>query len=227
MDLSIDLIPEILKFVNNASYLATACTVNRIFHKNASSLLYKKIAIYSWMKDGKKRVVTLFSTLSCCPNLASYVCSLGEPMKSPWFPIFLNIHLLEIYDCPKSFSDSFLFEVLNGLQNCINLRSCAWTRDGTITSQILETLSSSSTIHELEINGHSDRKYDPQLLLRFKNLVKISIIMPSRGVVNHLEDWVVLNQRSLRSLSLICKVWDFLFSCQLSNDSKGIDIDNR
>lgn len=215
MDLSADLILEILKFVNNASHLASACIVNRTFHRFASPLLYKEIAISSWMKDGKKRVISLFSTLSRCPNLASFVRSLRELMQLPLFS--LNMLLLEIRDSPKFFSSSFLSDVLDGLHNCINLRSFAWTRDGTITSQILETLSSCSIIHELEINGHSDRRYDPQLLLRFKNLVKVSIIMPSSGMVNRLEDWVVLNQRSLRSLSLICKVWIlfFLANCRL------------
>jgi len=78
MDLSIDLILEILKFINNPSHLASACLVNRIFHRFASPLLYERIAIYSWMKDGKKRAVTLFSTLSRCPKLASFVRSLGK-----------------------------------------------------------------------------------------------------------------------------------------------------
>ena len=137
--------------------------------------------------------------------------------------------LIEICDCPKSFSESFLSEVLKGLQLCINLRSCAWTRDGTITSQILESLSSCPNLHELELNGRSDRRYDPQLLLKFKNLDKVSIIMPSSGVVNRLKNWVLLNQHSLRSLSLVCKVWIFsLFHTNSrSNDNQGIYIDNR
>jgi hypothetical protein len=88
MDLSSDLILEILKYIDNTSHLASACLVNRIFHRYASPLLYRHIAIYSWMKDAKKRVVTLFSTLSRRPNLAFFVRSLGELMHQD-FCVFL------------------------------------------------------------------------------------------------------------------------------------------
>ena len=213
MDLSSDLILEILKFIDNTSHLASACLVNRIFHRYASPLLYKHITIYSWMKDAKKRVVTLFSTLSRRPNLAFFVHSLGKRTYQLWLR-HCHVFLIEICDCPKFFSESFLSEVLKGLQLCINLRRCAWTRDGTITSQILESLSSCQNLREIELNGRSDRRYDPHLLLRFKNLDKVSIIMPSSGVVNCLKDWVLLNQYSWRSLSLVCQVRIFFIFIQ-------------
>jgi hypothetical protein len=78
MDLSVDLVLEILKFISNPSHLASTCLVNHIFHKFAAPLLYERVAIYSWMKDGKKRAAMLFSTLSRCPNLALFVHCLGK-----------------------------------------------------------------------------------------------------------------------------------------------------
>jgi hypothetical protein len=111
--------------------------------------------------------------------------------------------------------------VSQGLRNCTNLRSCTWTRDGSLTSDILlalanpfpppnGTLSSHSTsihaLRELEINGHHARFYDPKLLLQFKWLEKISLIMPTVKVIQVLEEWVEVVRDSLRSLNIICKV---------------------
>jgi len=122
--------------------------------------------------------------------------------------------------------------ILQGLQNCTNLRSCTWTRDGSLTSDILlallnpsqsstrgshllSSLPSSSTpghqLRELEINGHHSNLYNPKLLLNFRCLERICIIMPTLEVVQILEEWVKVVQESLKSLDVICKVFLFFY----------------
>ncbi|KAJ3561883.1 hypothetical protein NP233_g9923 [Leucocoprinus birnbaumii] len=155
-------------------------------------------------------VVQLFRTLSTCPQLARYV------------------RRLEIRDFPRNaLSDDVLESISQGLRNCTGLHSCTWTRDGSLTSNILLALSepssytngttndirsapaTSATIHtlrHLEINGHHSNFYNPKILLRFKWLERISIIMPTIEVVQVLEEWVKLVQESLKSLNIICKM---------------------
>lgn len=142
----------------------------------------------------------------------------------------------EIRDFPKNlFPDEVLGLILRGLRNCTNLRSCTWTRDGSLTSDILLALlnpSQSSTrrssfpslltpghqLRELEINGHHSNLYDPKLLLNFKWLERICIIMPTAEVVQILEEWVKVVQESLKSLDVICKVFlIFNLSCLVWN----------
>lgn len=125
--------------------------------------------------------------------------------------------------------------VLQGLKNCVNLHRCAWTRDGSLTSEILQSLLCASAsveapdaetrdipleyfhkeelmmrlenrgLRELEVNGH-DGFYNRVLLLGFVGLERISLIMPSAAVVALLPTWTSLNHKTLRRLTLICKV---------------------
>lgn len=60
-------------------------------------------------------------------------------------------------------------------------------------------------LRELEINGH-DGYYNRVLLLGFVGLERISLIMPSAPVVALLPTWTSLNHKTLRKLTLICKV---------------------
>jgi hypothetical protein len=115
-------------------------------------------------------------------------------------------------------------DVLRGLKNCVNLHRCAWTRDGSLTSEILQALLCTSAnvevdadkeeltmrlenrgLRELEVNGH-DGFYNRVLLLGFVGLERISLIMPSAAVVALLPTWTSLNHKTLRRLTLICKV---------------------
>jgi len=140
------------------------------------------------------------------------------------------MHFSEIRGFPKNlFPDEVLGLILRGLRNCTNLCSCTWTRDGSLTSDILLALlnpSQSSTrrssfpslltpshqLRELEINGHHSNLYDPKLLLNFKWLERICTTMPTAEVVQILEDWVKVVQESLKSLDVIfnlsCLVWN-------------------
>jgi hypothetical protein len=122
--------------------------------------------------------------------------------------IFFLILFAEIRDFPKAITlhdNDVLTNVVTGLQNCVNLASCTWTRDGVLSTEILEALHSCQKLRALEINGHSEGHYDPRSLLGFKNLEQISIIMPSLALAAQLKSWITMNGYSLRSLTLICK----------------------
>lgn len=163
----------------------------------------------------------LFYTLSHYPYLALLVYRLGKPLRRclPQSPNPCS--LLEIRDFPKAVTnldDNLLSYVLKGLKNCTNLRSCIWTRDGSLTSDILEALHQCKNLRELELNGHNIGNYDPQLLLKFTELHRISLIMPSVPVVCQLKPWLSAAGASLRSLTLICKVCrtQWLLPCDLT-----------
>jgi hypothetical protein len=95
---------------------------------------------------------------------------------------------------------------IRSLYNAKNLRSLTWTRDGALTSAILEALHHNLDLSEISINGNHVGNYDPALLLGLTRLQTISVIMPTAEVVNMLLHWVKISGERLRSLTLICKV---------------------
>jgi hypothetical protein len=97
--------------------------------------------------------------------------------------------------------------LIQGLFNCINLNSCVWTRDGSLTNDILLTLQAPNraNLKELEINAHSNHLYDASLLPNFASLRRLVLIMPDADTVKHLTDWCANLGESLRELSVICK----------------------
>ncbi|KAF8958990.1 hypothetical protein BDZ97DRAFT_1923300 [Flammula alnicola] len=190
LDLPIEILPEILEYVVKPQHLAKLCLVNKTFRPFATSRLYEKIYIYSWHREGKSKVVKLFNTLSRYVYLANH------------------LRRLEIRDFPKAVTtvdNDILNHVLRGLRNCTNLKSCTWTRDGSLNSDIFKALQQCPHLRELEFNGHNDGHYDPRLLLGFTNLQRILIIMPSPAVVSQLNPWLTVTGTSLRSFTLICK----------------------
>jgi len=116
--------------------------------------------------------------------------------------------MLEIRAFPKALSSELdMLDIIpKGLRNCTNLRACTWTRDGSLNSDILRALQTSGSLRELEINGHDDGNYDPDLLKGFANLTRISLIMPSGSVIAQLKSWMELTGNTLKALTLICKV---------------------
>ncbi|PPQ99304.1 hypothetical protein CVT24_009172 [Panaeolus cyanescens] len=190
LDLPVEILPEILTYVIKPHHLAAACLVNQTFRRFAVPLLYESIRIYSWHREGKAKVMLLFDTLARHGYLA------------------MLVKRLEIRDFPKAITildTDVLNHVLRGLKNCANLGACTWTRDGSLNSDILETLTHCSEIRELEFNGHNEGNYDPRLLLSFTKLNRISIIMPSGPVLAQLKPWLSVTGSTLRSLTLICK----------------------
>ncbi|KAJ6462586.1 hypothetical protein C8R45DRAFT_1220543 [Mycena sanguinolenta] len=190
-DLPLELLSQILFHLPRVQHLASACRVNKTFYDFGVSRLYERASIYSWHKHAKVKVVCLFKTLADYPHLAKYVLR------------------LEIRDFPKVFKALRRGEleelVVCGLRNCVNLRSCTWTRDGALNSAMLRVLQECDNLAELEINGHSDGHYDAGVLGGFAHLQRVSVIMPSADVVGQLPLWMARTGPQLRSLTLICK----------------------
>ncbi|OCH90186.1 hypothetical protein OBBRIDRAFT_777389 [Obba rivulosa] len=191
LDLPIELLPLILQHIVRPSHFAALCLVSKSFYDFAVSRLYERIYIYAWHREGKTKVLKLFQTLASCYRLA------------------LHVRQLVIRDFPKeqwgSAHEKVLDHCLRGLRNCVYLRSCTWTRDGSLTSEILEALVESPQLAALEINGRDGWDYDHRILTRFTHLQRLSIIMPSSRVVGILPAWFTVTGATLRHLTLICK----------------------
>ena len=163
------------------------------------------------LPHSRPQVVQLFTTLSKCSHLAKLVHRLGSSLVERLFPNHsLTFPYADLREFPKAFASNSEFTldtVLAGLHNCTDLQACTWTRDGSLTSGILRALQNSSgSLQELEINGRSDASYDPRVLRGFASLTRISLIMPSAAVVQQLEGWMEVTGRTLRSLTIVCKV---------------------
>lgn len=193
MDIPLELLIVIFDFVLNPSHLAAFCLVNRAFNQFATPVLYRHIYIFPWYKYSKLKVFSLFRTLVESPHLAAY------------------IQTLEIRDFPKEIftvNHSYLLGCCaRAIRQCTNLRSCTWTKDGSISSELLESLLNCQQLRELEINGNS-AEYDPLILTQFQSLRKISLIMPSVHVLNVLPLWIKASGPTLRNLRIICRVWN-------------------
>ncbi|KAH8829135.1 hypothetical protein DL96DRAFT_1814408 [Flagelloscypha sp. PMI_526] len=191
--LPLDVLPLIIDGLTKRSHIATACLVSRPFYDVAVILLYRVISVYAWHKDGKSKTIQLFTVLAENASLARYV------------------RVLELRDFPKaqigqySKHEALLRLTVAGLRNCSFLRSCTWTRDGTLDSSILEALANLSGLRSLEINGHDSGNYDASILLRFPHLDKLSFIMPSARIAHQLPLWTQSHSGQLRHLTLICK----------------------
>jgi len=94
------------------------------------------------------------------------------------------------------------------LQQCVNLQTCIFTRDGALNSDVIRALQTgcANSLQELEINGRTSPYFDARLLLGFSKLQRISIIMPDAPLLSMLLEWVQISGHSLKHLSLICKV---------------------
>jgi hypothetical protein len=92
-----------------------------------------------------------------------------------------------------------------GLENCVHLKGCTWTRDGALTSDILKSLGRCPELTDVTINGQYSLQYEPMDLIQLLHLSKISLIMPSTSVLEILPRWFQATGRSLTNLALICK----------------------
>ncbi|KAL5520814.1 hypothetical protein ACEPAF_2817 [Sanghuangporus sanghuang] len=191
VDLPVEVLPLIIQHVLRPSHLVQLCLVNKDFHESTVPVLYERPAIYAWYREAKNRATQLFRTLCNCPKLARYV------------------RRLELRDFPKAISRDSANQLthlcVSGLANCVNLTSCTWTRDGTLKEDILEALSRCPSLQAIEINGRHAHNYDPELLLRFARLRRISVIMPTAEVVHALPGCFQRNLETLQELTIICK----------------------
>ncbi|KAI1787138.1 hypothetical protein LXA43DRAFT_1167597 [Ganoderma leucocontextum] len=209
--LSVELLPIVVQHIVRPSHLAAICLVNQsfYFYTFALPLLYERIFIYAWHKEGKVKVFKLFRTLADYPDLVRLVQKLPQyslPEQESWNCSDMRA---VIRDFPKALQsedhDTILEHCLAGIRNCIHLSACTWTRHGSLTSSALETLADFSRLQELEINGENTGYYDPRILPRFSHPRKPPLIMPSTAVIGVLLPWARNTSQSLNHLSVICK----------------------
>lgn len=67
-DLPVELLPLVVLHVVRPSHLAALCLVNKTFYTFAVPLLYERVFIYAWHKEGKSK--------ACCP-VSSRICPTG------------------------------------------------------------------------------------------------------------------------------------------------------
>ena len=101
-----------------------------------------------------------------------------------------------------------------GLENCVQLKVCIWTRAGSLTSDILKSLGRCPELTDITINGELSSNYMPMDVVQLLRLSKISLIMPSMSVLEILPRWLQAMGRSLTSLALICKACLCPFVCR-------------
>lgn len=95
---------------------------------------------------------------------------------------------------------------IKGLENCVRLKVCTWTRDGSLTSAVLKSLGGCPELTDITVNGDHSWHYEPMDLVQLLGLRKISLIMPSMSVLGILPIWLQGTGQSLISLTLVCKV---------------------
>ena len=107
---------------------------------------------------------------------------------------------------PSDEREELLDLCVQALRNCTNLHGCAWTRDGSLSTEMLHALSEAQELYSLEINGHHEHSYDPAVLRNITHLQKLTVIMPSAAVLGVLPSWAAALSANLSHLVLFCKV---------------------
>ncbi|CAE6408103.1 unnamed protein product [Rhizoctonia solani] len=187
------LLYDVFKHVERRAHLAQCCLVNKTWSSYARVCLYEWIQVYTWHKGAKKRVWTILETLGNAPHLA------------------FHVKVLQLRDFPTHLSFDERHHIINlatqAISNCLNLRSCSWTRDGSLSTSMIQELASLNSLKELEINAKPGAfgAWVPEDLLGFRNLQSLTLIMPARSVVELLPAWCRENKDTLESLVIICK----------------------
>jgi len=191
LDLPVDLLPLILQHLVRPTHIAQVCLVNKDFYTFSVRQLYRRVFIYAWHTNVKIKFVKLFQTLATSSVLAQYV------------------EELTIRDFPRALllgeRNEVLRVCLRGIQNCINLQACAWTRDGSLSDDILQALCRLPLFTSLEINGNNVWRYSPKTLPKFDRLQKLSLIMPGAPVVEVLPQWLSQTGATLQRLTFLCQ----------------------
>ena len=245
-DLPLDLLPEILVHLLIPDHLTSLCLVSRTIYSFSVPKLYRRIVILPSHKSSKSRVcILIFSIFSEVNSLTS--CHAGNKFiqnsrgvsqpRLPCAPIrfashalqyifpYMNTVQLEIRDFPKCYygvaspDEQSINTFAKGLENCVHLKACTWSRDGSLTSEILACLARCPELTDITLNGGHSHYYEPMDLVQLLRLRKISLIMPSISVIRILPHWLRAIGQSLTSLSLICKARIFrlrAFACHLS-----------
>ncbi|KAJ1301100.1 hypothetical protein OPQ81_003516 [Rhizoctonia solani] len=163
-----ELLYEVFKHVERRAHLAQCCLVSKTCCSYARVCLYEWIQVYTWHPGSKQRVWMILETLANAPHLA------------------FHVKTLELRDFPTHLSFDERHRIITlatrAISNCLNLRSCSWTRDGTLSTRMLQELAGLKSLKELELNAKPE-------------------ILPA---------WSAGNKDTLESLVVICKSTPYL-----------------
>jgi len=116
------------------------------------------------------------------------------------------IILIELRVFPKADESKVTSQLcVNALNNCVNLHAVTWTRDGSLSDEIISILATKG-IRYLEFNAHAGSYYHPESLTRFGYLTTLILLMPDRKTINILPQWIRATGESVRSITFLCKV---------------------
>lgn len=109
-------------------------------------------------------------------------------------PLARLVRRLEIrsYPPPQILTGALSSATLLSFLALPNVSSLAFTRDHSLSPQLLSAIASSMPgLRELEVNAHSAGSFDPRCLVGITGrLERLVLVMPDRGTVGVLEEWV-------------------------------------
>lgn len=159
--------------IDRPSELAVLARVDRAWCSIAREKLYRNLWVRPWEPGADLKFKSLFTTLSSQSQVASLVRSLDVR----YFPLATS---------------AFAWKETSAqaLSNLIGLESLTWTRKTTLTTRMLEALTTLPSLSRLEINGFSKGVwgYDAFLLKEIRSLKEIKLLMPDRELMAALSD---------------------------------------
>ncbi|KAH7337636.1 hypothetical protein B0J17DRAFT_663691 [Rhizoctonia solani] len=193
-----ELLYEVFKHIDRRAHLAQCCLINKTYCSYARICLYEWIQVYTWHTGAKQRVWMILETLARAPHVAFHV----KALELRDFPNLLNFDERH----------RILALATQAISNCVNLRSCSWTRDKTLSTSVLQELAGLKSLRELEINAKPGAfgAWVAEDLLSFRGLQSLTLIMPARPVVELLPKWSAKNKDTLQSLVIICKATPYI-----------------
>ena len=187
-----DIVPLVLAHLSwRVRDLGACCLVNTLWRRYATPYLYERI----WLRD-QKRLLLVFRTLAECPHLARYV----RIMEIRVYPFGLPAEKLEDVEA----------SIVQALHHAVNLVELCWTRAGSLNDRVLMTIfDNMRCMRKLELSGSgqmSSQMWEPKLLVSHlpRTVETLSLIMPSREVVNELVHIAKHLDNCLFSLQLLC-----------------------
>jgi len=93
------------------------------------------------------------------------------------------VERLDVIYYPLASTSDWAATCDQAFENLVSLTSLSWTRDKSMTSKMLRTLSKLQRLTRLELNGRTWSTYDPRLLTGLKHLKEIKLHTPDREMM--------------------------------------------
>ncbi|GAA5931717.1 uncharacterized protein JCM15063_001549 [Sporobolomyces koalae] len=185
-DLPLELLPNLLAPLVRRQDLYNVCLVCRAWCSVGQAQLYRWIRLF-----GRDLAIAsvLFQVLADVPRLARLVKRLE----------------VRVYPLSNSVKQRRAMEELaiRMLRNCSNVEELVWTRKGSLTDDVFETIVTLPRLRSFELNAHtnlSPGSWSASHLVNLPRLRSLSLILPDRNVVDILPSFLA-RQRELAHLA--------------------------